>query len=129
MYHRGGAQGRGRGRDLRNRETQPGSALEETKARAKAAKMRYSLTNLVKLERSEVGTVLLQQLLGGSTVGAVALGEDDNAVLVDEGLSLGLSGGHGGGRWSGEGAEETLEDERNGGRNERKKPGEFAVSL
>lgn len=58
---------------------------------------KQSLTNLVQLKRCEVRAEFVQQLLAGNAVGAVALGEDDNAVLVDEGLSLGLSGGHGGG--------------------------------
>lgn len=70
-------------------------------------------TNLVQLQSSVLGTELVQQLLGGIAVRAVRLGEDDDAVLVDQGLGLGLCGSHGGGVGSGEGAEEALEDERN----------------
>ena len=79
---------------------------------------------MIQLKSSVLSAERVQQILAGLAVGAVRLGEDDNAVLVDEGLSLGLCGGHGGGRGTGEGAEETLEDERNVGRvSVEKKPG------
>lgn len=58
---------------------------------------RSILTNLIQLKRSELSTKFLQQLLRGIAVRTVRLGEDNNAILVDDSLSLGLSGGHGGG--------------------------------
>lgn len=54
-------------------------------------------TNLVQLDREELGSAVAQQLLGGLAVWAVALAEDGDGVLVDDGLHLGLCGGHGGG--------------------------------
>ena len=73
-------------------------------------------TDLIKLENLVLGTQLGQQILAGLAVRAIRLGEDDDAVVVNEVLSLGLGSGHGGGRGAGEGAEEALENERNGGR-------------
>lgn len=77
---------------------------------------RSKLTNLIQLESCELRPELVQQLLRSVAVGTVRLGEDDNAILADDGLSLSLGGGGHGGRGTGEGAEEALEDERNGGR-------------
>ena len=80
-----------------------------------------SLTQLVELEQLVLGTELVQEILAGLAVRAVGLGEDDDAVLVDEALSLGFGGGHGGRRGAGERAEETLKDEGNGGQVETKR--------
>lgn len=71
-------------------------------------------TDLVEFKKLELSAQVLQDLLAGVAVGAVRLGEDDDAVLVDEGLSLGLSFGHGCGRGRRKGAEKSLEV-RNGG--------------
>lgn len=78
-----------------------------------------SLTILVQLEELKVRTQILQQLLAGVAVRAVRLGENNNGIVVDEGLGTILSGGHDGGCRGGEGAEETLE-KRNGGRGRSK---------
>ena len=67
-------------------------------------------TDLVELHEEELGVFLVQQRLGRLAVGAVGLGEDDDAVVVDDLLGLGLGGGHGGGRGRGQGAEEAAED-------------------
>jgi hypothetical protein len=69
-------------------------------------------TDLVQLNRIELGTALAQKLLCLAAVGAVALAEDGDGVLVNDGLDLGLCGGHGGGRG---GAREVAAQEGNGG--------------
>ena len=53
-----------------------------------------------------------QQLLGRLAVGAVALAEDGDGVVVDDALGLGLCGGHGAGAW---GAVEEAGEEGNFG--------------
>ena len=63
-------------------------------------------TDLVELHEEVLGVFLIQQRLGRLAVGAVGLGEDNDAVVVDDLLGLGLGGGHGGGRGRGQGAEE-----------------------
>ena len=55
----------------------------------------YVRTNLVQLNRVELGARFGQQLLGRLAVGAVGFGEDGDGVLVDDGLDLCLCGGHG----------------------------------
>lgn len=55
-------------------------------------------TNLIQLNRKELGATLAQQLLRGAAVRAVRLAEDGDGVLVDDGLHFGLGGRHGGGR-------------------------------
>jgi hypothetical protein len=69
------------------------------------------LTNLIQLNSIELGALLAQQLLGRTAVGAVALAEDGDWVLVDDGLDLCLGGGHGGWRV---GAREEAANEGNG---------------
>jgi hypothetical protein len=69
-------------------------------------------TNLIQLNSIKLCTALAQQLLCLATVRAVALAEDGNGVLVNNGLDLGLCGGHGGGRG---GAREVAAQEGNGG--------------
>ena len=54
--------------------------------------------------------LLIEQRLGSAAVWAVGLAEDNDAVLVDDGLSLGLCGGHGGGCRSSEAAGEEVLD-------------------
>lgn len=54
------------------------------------------LTLLIQLKGGVLGTKLVQEILAGLAVGAVGLGEDNNAVLVDEVLSGDLSGRHDG---------------------------------
>jgi hypothetical protein len=70
---------------------------------------------LIQLKHSELGIKALKQLLRRVAVRTIRLREDDDGVLVDEGLGAGLCGGHGDGAWAGEGAEKTGEDGRNGG--------------
>ena len=69
-------------------------------------------TNLIQLNSIELGASVREHFLRLVAVGAVALGEDGDGVLVDDGLDLGLGGGHGGGR--GGAAEEAAEDGGNG---------------
>lgn len=88
------------------------SAVSTSTAPSKTRKQKP--TNLVQLEQLELSAEVTQNLLASVAVGAVRLGEDNNAVLVDQSLGLGLSVGHGGGRGRREGAEESLEV-RNGG--------------
>jgi hypothetical protein len=68
------------------------------------------LTNLVQLNGVKLRARFGQQLLRGIAVWAVALGEDGDRVLVDDGLDFGLGGGHVGGR----GAREERAQERYG---------------
>jgi len=51
--------------------------------------------HLVELEDGVVGVELVEGRLRLAAVGAVALGEDDDVVLVDELLDFLLGGGHG----------------------------------
>jgi hypothetical protein len=67
-------------------------------------------TDLIELHQEILRALLAQQRLGGFAVGAVGLGEDDDAILVDDLLGLGLCGGHGGGVYAGGEAEEAAED-------------------
>lgn len=60
-------------------------------------KLTNAHTNLIKLKYLKLSTQFLQQILTSFAIRAVGLGEDDDAVLVDEVLSLGLGGRHGGG--------------------------------
>jgi hypothetical protein len=94
----------------------PRKAQKISASKKNTAQTSIPRTDLIKLENLVLGTQLGQQILAGLAVRAVRLGEDDDAVVVNELLSLGLGGGHGGGRGAGEGAEEALENERNGGR-------------
>jgi hypothetical protein len=70
------------------------------------------LTNLVELDSEELCALVAQQLLCLAAVGAVALGEDGDGILVDDGLDLCLCGGHCGGTGS---AREVAAQEENGG--------------
>jgi hypothetical protein len=76
--------------------------------RAKA----MSHTDLVELDDVRLDAQLAQQLLRSLAVRAVALGEDGDGILVDNGLRLGLCCRHGAGTW---GAVEEAREERNGG--------------
>jgi hypothetical protein len=69
-------------------------------------------TNLIQLNRIKLCAALAQKLLCLAAVRAVALAEDGDGVLVNDGLNLGLGGGHGGGRG---GAREVAAQEGNGG--------------
>jgi hypothetical protein len=80
---------------------------------ANPGKLGYLLrTNLIQLDSIKLCAALAQQLLGLAAVWAVALAEDGDGVLVNDGLDLGLCGGHGGGRG---GAREVAAQEGNGG--------------
>lgn len=52
-------------------------------------------TDLIKLNDVELGSGIAEELLRGAAVRAVALAEDGDGVLVDDGLNLLLCGGHG----------------------------------
>lgn len=56
-----------------------------------------SHTNLIQLDGIELCAARAQQLLRLAAVRAVALAEDGDGVLVDDGLDLCFCGGHGGG--------------------------------
>lgn len=55
------------------------------------------LTFVVELDSGVLGVQTREQLLGGDTVRAVRLGEDDDCIVVDQALGAGCGGGHGGG--------------------------------
>lgn len=54
-------------------------------------------TNLVQLNLEVFSILVVEQRLGRTAVGAVGFAEDNDAVLIDDGLGFGLCGRHGGG--------------------------------
>ncbi|KAB8343264.1 hypothetical protein FH972_022852 [Carpinus fangiana] len=75
--------------------------------------MLVAALRLVAVSRRLTALHLAQQALRGLAVGAVALGEDGDGIVVDDALGLGLCGGHAGG--AGGAREEAAEDGGNGG--------------
>jgi len=58
---------------------------------------RGTVIDLIQLNRIKLRPVLAEQLLRRLAVGTVALGEDRDGVLVDNGLHFGFGGRHAGG--------------------------------
>jgi hypothetical protein len=54
--------------------------------------------------------LVVQEGLGGAAVGAVGFAEDDDGVVVDDGLGFGFGGRHGGGGGACEGCEEAADE-------------------
>jgi hypothetical protein len=69
-------------------------------------------TDLVQLDSVKLRPSVREQFLRLVAVRAIALGEDGDGVLVDDGLHFGLGGGHCGGR--GGAAKEAAEEGGNG---------------
>ena len=88
--------------------------LVETSPRASDSKTRVGglkRTDFIQLHEKILRPFLAQQRLGRLAVRAVALAEDDDGVVVDDGLGLGLCCGHGGGGGAGaEAAEQAAQE-------------------
>lgn len=65
---------------------------------------------MIQLHQEEVSMLVVEQRLSRSAIGTVALGEDDDRVVLDDLLCFGMCGRHAGGGCGPGGAEEVASD-------------------
>lgn len=70
---------------------------QQSKTDKSKKEKKKELTNLIQLQRRKIRSQLIKQLLRSIAVRTIRLGEDNNAILINQSLGLGLGGGHGGG--------------------------------